>query len=712
VADFTLSRRSGGERNQSGQGETMETTTMENGEARHEAGKREVEMYIRTFHTLLRSSGEVGLKALVQAHYNIDSSLHPDARSSKPDLSAFIYSVLRLPDAVLSCNRILLGQADDVFRQHGYDVDQWAAVTASARRRKWFYDGKNTLAAYVASVSDTEDIVPVLVAMQIEWNKFNWLLNADPTTMQLLESRVDKASPVFAEITKVLRERLQVSPDDWRRLEVIWGDKMWANLLTIGRERKNFTLRMLGGSHVGYVRATRKWWAPVGKVLDDLDLTDRPVYFVSSNTHSLVNLLSGYVLAREGELTRYALSGKDPMLTDECRKIQDGRVPGNWQNLLYYAARQYAQTPEGQEFVRHRPTQEQERGIWNITARQGLEVDAQVIDLSKLRVDDLDPRCRVPGLERLAKSRAVILNIDYPLGMAAYRMLREVMENMPQTRGVYILGKAATLNGSIGDVMISDVVLDEHSQNVYWLENSFTAGDVGPHLIYGSVLDNQKAVSTKGTFLQNRQYLDFYYRANYTVVEMESGPYLNAVYEALYMTRYPTGENINFARLPFDLGILHYASDTPYTRGKNLGAGSLNYFGMDSTYGAAVAIARRILSSELNALLAAETGTPTSTQSTASRPVQVGTGGLGAGPAVTAAVGTPANGASAASSPSTPASPASPAKSTSPLSSGSGGDAPGSLSTGPFVFRPFGKDRREHIEREQSPANKDEAAGA
>jgi hypothetical protein len=114
------------------------------------------------------------------------------------------------------------------------------------------------------------------------------------------------------------------------------------------------------------------------------------------------------------------------------------------------------------------------------------------------------------------------------------------------------------------------------------------------------VLDNQKAVSNKGTFLQNRQYLDFYYRANYTVVEMESGPYLNAVYEALYTTRYPTGENINFARLPFDLGILHYASDTPYTRGKNLGAGSLSYFGMDSTYGAAIAIGRRVLSNELS----------------------------------------------------------------------------------------------------------------
>jgi hypothetical protein len=202
----------------------------------------------------------------------------------------------------------------------------------------------------------------------------------------------------------------------------------------------------------------------------------------------------------------------------------------------------------------------------------------------------------------LAKSQAIVLNIDYPLGMAAYRMLREIMENLTHMRGIYILGKAATLNGSIGDVLISNVVLDEHSQNTYWLDNVFTAQDVQPYLIYGSVLDNQKAVSVKGTYLQNRQYLDFYYNANYTVVEMESGPYLNAVYEDQYLMRYPMGENINFARLPYDLGILHYASDTPYTRGKNLGAGSLSYFGMDSTYACAIAILRRIFEQELRTI--------------------------------------------------------------------------------------------------------------
>lgn len=57
---------------------TITSSAFEHEDERHEAGKRDVELYIRTYNTLLRSSGEISLKALVQAHYNIDSSLHPE----------------------------------------------------------------------------------------------------------------------------------------------------------------------------------------------------------------------------------------------------------------------------------------------------------------------------------------------------------------------------------------------------------------------------------------------------------------------------------------------------------------------------------------------------------------------------------------------------------------------------------------------------------
>ena len=45
------------------------------------------------------------------------------------------------------------------------------------------------------------------------------------------------------------------------------------------------------------------------------------------------------------------------------------------------------------------------------------------------------------------------------------------------------------------------------------------------------MLDNQKVVSVRGTFLQNAQYMDVFYREGYSIVEMEAGPYLSAVYD-------------------------------------------------------------------------------------------------------------------------------------------------------------------------------------
>jgi hypothetical protein len=90
------------------------------------------------------------------------------------------------------------------------------------------------------------------------------------------------------------------------------------------------------------------------------------------------------------------------------------------------------------------------------------------------------------------------------------------------------------------------------------------------------------------------------YREGYTDIEMEAGPYLSAVYELFRPKRHPMDEIINLYNLPFDLGILHYASDTPLTKGENLGAGTLSYFGVDSTYATSLAILRRILQLEYN----------------------------------------------------------------------------------------------------------------
>jgi hypothetical protein len=92
--------------------------------------------------------------------------------------------------------------------------------------------------------------------------------------------------------------------------------------------------------------------------------------------------------------------------------------------------------------------------------------------------------------------------------------------------------------------------------------------------------------------------MEVIYREGYTDIEMEAGPYLSAVYELNRPKRHPVDEIVNLYNLPFDLGILHYASDTPFTKGENLGAGTLSYFGVDSTYATSLAILRRIMQLE------------------------------------------------------------------------------------------------------------------
>ncbi|HLL51192.1 MAG TPA: hypothetical protein VK356_11040 [Thermomicrobiales bacterium] len=562
-------------------------------------GKREVDLYVRTYTTLLQSSGSIPVSSLIPAHLTAASSLHAGANEPDPDLNAFLYSAQRLPDCIVDVTEIVLGQSARGFRRSGFTgMETWQIASAPGRRRRWRYDGKGTLAATIASASDLDDLIPSIVAYQIEWNKLHAIIADDPDLRALIDRAVTTSSPSNDEIASI-GNRLRLQPGDWQRLRSVWGTSLWRNLELVAKSRKRYTVRMIGGSHLGNARATHQWWTPADGVLHELGAFERPVYFVSSNTHSIVNVLSGVAPRRKDELTAYVRAQGSVELKEELAQLEAGISRSSWENLLYFAARQYFMT-EGKATERQRRSQEELAvGIRHIDASGPIDVGIQILELSKLDPSQFDPRllgingsCLDPR-----SSDAIIVNVNYPLGLAAYNIMTQIGMTTDELHGVYILGKAATLNGRIGDVMISDVVYDEHSGNTYWFENAFSYTDLAPYLVYGAALDNQKAVTVKGTFLQNEGYLDFFYRENYTVVEMEAGPYLNALYEDVFLRRYPSGEAINLQTHrhgALDLGIIHYASDTPYTRAQTLGARGLSYHGMDSTYASTIAILRRI----------------------------------------------------------------------------------------------------------------------
>jgi hypothetical protein len=543
----------------------------------------EVELYQRTYSTLLRSSGETALRVLESSHRAMGSSLHPLAASDEPDLGAFIYAIRRLPDAIAGADLVIMGQDAEVFARNGIRIDEWEEADAPARRRRWHDSGEGMHAVLLASASDVDDLIPTLVAFQIEWNKLR------------VRQRAAGWPPEHAPTPEECAQALGGSAEDWARLREAWGERFDERLRLIAERRMNLRVRMLGGTQVGYARMTRRWWTPVHERLAEQGLTDRPMYLVSSNTHSLVNIATGVAKEREASLVKFVESlPESDILREELAAFREGRTEGSWENFLYFVARLYFDS-HGEEGREARRRSEQESGVSHLPSTTALRVPAQIIPLAKLIPERLDSRLGEVDAEALAQSDAVVVNIDYPLGLAAYNILREVAVDSAALRGVYVLGKAATLNADVGDVMISSVVHDEHSGSTYWLDNAFSVDDLAGDLRFGSGLDNQRAVTVKSTFLQNRAYLDFYYREAFTVVEMEAGPYCNALYEIADADRHPVGEAVNFSKLPLDFGIIHYASDTPYTQARTLGARGLSYYGMDSTYASSLAILRRIL---------------------------------------------------------------------------------------------------------------------
>jgi hypothetical protein len=583
-------------------------------------GREAVDLFIRSYQTLLRSTGEVRVAGLLEPYLAMAPSLHTRARDPLPDAAAMTYVGLRLPASMPSVRLVLLGASLESMAARGVaDIADWVPQTAAARRRRHFFDGHDRLAVLVSSPSDLDDIIPALVAYELEWNKLYELINRDGALHRLIRQAAEHGAEPGDDAR--LGTALGLTASEIDRLAIVWQGRTWPFLAGVADSRKKLAVRMLGGSWNDYERAVERWFEYVADNVPP-DLSRRPIYFVSSNMHSLANLLSGSALARQGEIIDYVKGSDSELLRAEYEGITSDRVRSSLENFLYYAAKKYLSDPRGAEAATIFAAEEQASGITTLNVPYGPDVDAQVIELSKLRPDRIDRRLAdLPALDRLAASDAVILNVDYPLGQTGYFLQRALARNVGALLGLYVMGKGATLTGRVGDLLLCNIVSDERTATTYLLHNCFNAEDVERYLVYGTALDNQRAASARGTFLQNWGFLDALHRAGNNLVEMEAGPYLEAFTELMLPERAPYGEMVNLVGAPVDLGFVHYASDTPYSKGQTLGERNLSYFGMDSTYAAALAIARRILNMEVARLSSID---PTSDRTShATQPVAV-----------------------------------------------------------------------------------------
>lgn len=546
-----------------------------------EAGIDSINLHIRTYRSALKSNLEVTIHSLTNSYLKIDSILHPlapDPTHIDPD--AIVYSLLRLPKIIDLTKIIIMAQNPSVFADAGFpDVTHWKKTPRTARRRTRYFNPKTGIcASFISSVSDIDDIVNLLLAYQIEWNKFHVLITAAYPTYLKFKQALD--TPEFLDV-------INLSGEDWKNIKIALGKNWRLRLQRIYRRPQNLRLRLLAGSWIDYSKNTQEWWKNISmNTYGRANFSHQHVYFVSSNSHSLLNIITGF--AKKSEKTLLKIAPKN---------FRDINPYLSQQDFLYYLSKFFNNDKIYQHDLKKIETQ---LGILTVPSAHNLEINTQIFPISSLaKSADIDPRLKISKPLKLAKSNALIFNIDYPLGFAAYHVLSKVLENVANVRGVYILGKAAVLNSEVGDIQIPRLVFDEHSQNSFFFKNIFNTFFPFNNT-QGSILTNQKSVTVFGTFLENESLLKKYSQNDLTIIEMESGPYLAAVSEDTFDSQTPRGTLVDLNSTRLDLGLINYTSDTPYSKAKNLGAGSLNLAGIEPVYLGSLAILQRIIDLEEN----------------------------------------------------------------------------------------------------------------
>ena len=225
-----------------------------------ETTSNEIELYIRTYYSLLRSTGDVRVRSFEESHSYSQSSLHEGARDPKPDISAFGYAAARLPECMPQVHRLVLGQSPEQFESFDYAVQSWERVQARGRRRPLRYDGQGTLAAFVASASDIDDLIPMVTTYQIEWNKMHTLLNSSSFGRKIAAGEVTEEDEEF---DVNLAEVLGLSKEEIRKLRDALGEDCGGALRRIAAEPSDRRVQLLAGSFSLYQTAAQRWWSGI-----------------------------------------------------------------------------------------------------------------------------------------------------------------------------------------------------------------------------------------------------------------------------------------------------------------------------------------------------------------------------------------------------------------------------------------------------------------
>ncbi len=493
-----------------------------------------------------------------------EPALYPHARDpDRIDVGALRYILRRLPDGFWKIRQIAIS------RRISPDVQEdFPSVETLARRRPTFQTAEESLVtAFRGGFSDLLDFISAITCYQIEADKirakyarFRAKQSEDPDQLGVwneLErlapdadlSREMKRSLLHAVAVEFGADYAEVKALDaalkGRLLEVIMS------IISSGPKDLKVVFLDSFGLVAEYSRRAKGWVRIVNDHIERLGMVDRPIVIVSSNRHSLINCLSPFV-----------------------RKLASQEA---WEKLDDYA--RLSELLIDEPARRAKLECDAESGIHLLETPDYMPF-CQLVDLA-----EIDPQFVDTRLGWLERTDGVILNMDYAFGEEAFFLLNELLECLgKQLRGIYIMGKAGTLVGKRGEVLLPTFFVKLGSGDTYEVGNCLSENDF-EGFTDSAIHTGGPMLTVAGTFLQNREALRYFRdRWHALGVEMEGTPYAKALEQARLRGRVSPD---------LAVGVAYYASDAPLS-GDFLST-PLGSAGIGPVYAVSLAILRSII---------------------------------------------------------------------------------------------------------------------
>lgn len=495
------------------------------------------------------------LSELLPAYRELEPALHPKLARAELDLGALAYAVPRLPEGVTATSFYYL--TTDLPALYRDPDEKFEPVRSAARRRAAWRPLPGKLIVLLRDgVSDITDFLTCLCLYAVEARKLRHRLRSPQALLELERLARD---PDPARVDAFL-EAAGLAPEERRGLQRIWPHDLPRRLHDILLHHEDVALEVDIQIDNYNSRASETWIGQLrGRVRELVDLEDPAleVHIVSSNTHSVGNLLSPYLARRKDELLAWGRRERPELCGEATSDRPWGRAWARREDLLYALSRDHFRHDAQ---ARARADEEtRAAGHYRLTSTAFTGIEVQLFDLRRLDPALCDPRVGA----RRAERPTIIVNVDYAFGQQAEEILATLLFLFGRrVRSVNVMGKAGGLVGRRGDLLLPTATLLQTNDELYPLPNpdlpAALLRDLAPELR----VHEGPVLTVAGTLLQDRVLLMFYRRIWKAVgLEMEGSFFARQLISAI-----ETGVVAPDVRSRF----AYYTSDVPLEPEQNL----------------------------------------------------------------------------------------------------------------------------------------------